>query len=91
MGKAITIGCGGGKQSSSPATLGSARACPSAVGQREKTPTWFSREYTRRFLRHPRFETAAKRMGIVARVHHNGINFWARNRAALSRILWPET
>ena len=33
-------------------------------------------EFIRRFLRHPVFDTQAKRMGIVARVHADGIQFW---------------
>ena len=37
--------------------------------------------FVRRFLKHPRFSTQALRMGIVARVHHEGIEFWQRNRA----------
>jgi hypothetical protein len=33
-------------------------------------------EFIRRFLRHPAFDTQAKRMGMVARVHSGGIVFW---------------
>jgi len=46
--------------------------------------------FMRRFLRHPRFNSEAKRMGIVARVHHDGVQFWQRNRAALQRIAWAK-
>ena len=45
--------------------------------------------YVRRFLKHPRFKTQAKRMGTVARAHHDGIHFWQRNRAVLQRVVWP--
>jgi hypothetical protein len=42
-------------------------------------------EFIRRFLRHPRFETQAKRMGIVARVHTGGVSYWeVRKRSSLS-------
>ncbi|MDA1275984.1 MAG: hypothetical protein O2960_18365 [Verrucomicrobia bacterium] len=32
--------------------------------------------FTRRFLRHPLFDSRAKRMGIVAWVHVEGVSFW---------------
>lgn len=32
--------------------------------------------FVRRFLRHPRSNTKASRMGVVARAHHDGIHFW---------------
>jgi hypothetical protein len=41
-----------------------------------------------RFLRHPRFKTKASRMGLVARAHHDGVQFWQRNRPALLRVGW---
>ncbi len=44
--------------------------------------------FIRRFLRHPRFQTKAQRMGVAARVHHDGVQFWQRNRAALQRAGW---
>lgn len=47
--------------------------------------------YLRRFLKHPRFNTQARRMGIVARVHHEGVDFWQRNRAALQSARWIRT
>jgi hypothetical protein len=47
--------------------------------------------YLRRFLRHPHFNSEAKRMGTVARVHHDGVDFWQRNRAGLQRVAWVET
>lgn len=42
----------------------------------------------RRFLRQPRFRTKAARMGIVARVHQDGIHFWQRHRSVLQRAGW---
>ena len=33
-------------------------------------------EYIRRFLRHREFHTQAQRMGIVARLHTDGVQFW---------------
>lgn len=47
-------------------------------------------EYVRRFLAHPRFKTKANRMGIVARVHHEGVAFWQRNRLRLQRVGWSD-
>jgi hypothetical protein len=44
--------------------------------------------HVRRFLKHPRFNTQAKRLGIVARVHHEGIEFWQRNRTTLQNMPW---
>lgn len=46
--------------------------------------------FVRRFLRHPKFSTEAKRLGVVARVHHDGVHYWLRNRATLQRIAWSE-
>jgi hypothetical protein len=45
--------------------------------------------FVRRVLRHPRFATKASRLGIVARAHHDGLQFWQRNRAARQRTTWP--
>jgi hypothetical protein len=45
--------------------------------------------YIRRFLRHVRFNTKARRLGIVARAHHDGIDFYQRNRPGLQRLAWP--
>jgi hypothetical protein len=45
--------------------------------------------YTRRFLRHSRFNTNAKRMGVLARVHHEAIHFWQRGNPILQRADWP--
>lgn len=44
--------------------------------------------FVRRFLRHPAFNREARRLGIVARVHQDGIQFWQRNRAGLQRAGW---
>lgn len=45
-------------------------------------------EFIRAFLKHDLFDTAAKRMGIVARAHPEGIDFWRRNRAGLQHARW---
>jgi len=45
-------------------------------------------DFVRRFLSHPRFNTKAKRMGIVARVHHDGIQAWKRDRDGLQAAGW---
>jgi hypothetical protein len=46
-------------------------------------------EFIRRFLRHPSFDTQAKRLGGVARVHAGGVICWrAKQRAPLS-VTWP--
>ena len=47
--------------------------------------------FVRHFLKHPVFNTSAKRMGLVARAHHNGVDFWQRNRAALRHARWIRT
>lgn len=44
--------------------------------------------FVRRFLKHPRFNTQAQRLGVVARAHHDGVDFWQRNRATLQQALW---
>ena len=46
--------------------------------------------YLRRFLKHTRFSTQSKRMGLVARAHHDGVHFWERNRPGLQRMNWGE-
>ena len=46
-------------------------------------------DYVRRFLRHPRFDTQAHRMGVGARAHHDGILFWPRGQAKLLYKNWP--
>ena len=47
-------------------------------------------EFIRRFLRLRAFNTQAKRMGIVARVHANGVSFWETGNRSLQFVLWPE-
>jgi hypothetical protein len=44
--------------------------------------------FLKRFLRHARFNTTAKRMGTVVRVHPDGLHFWEKKRPALQRIHW---
>jgi hypothetical protein len=45
--------------------------------------------YVRRFLRHPALNTHAKRMGLVARVNVEGIQYWQRGQARKSSLHWP--
>lgn len=33
-------------------------------------------EFIRRFIRHPEFDTQARRMGVVARVYESGVDYW---------------
>ena len=47
-------------------------------------------EYIRRFLRHPRFHTKAKRMGVVARAHHDGVEFHVRGQTKRTHLPWEE-
>jgi len=46
--------------------------------------------YLRRFLKHKRFNTVAKRMGVVARAHPDGIHYWQRTRDVLRSAAWPD-
>jgi hypothetical protein len=46
--------------------------------------------YVRRLLRHPRFTSLAKRMGLVVHAHPDGVGFWQQNRPALQRVGWGE-
>lgn len=46
--------------------------------------------FVRRVLRHPRFRSKARRMGVVIRAHHDGLEFWQRNRTALQRARWTD-
>ena len=46
-------------------------------------------ESIRRFLRHPAFDTQAKRMGIVARVHPGGMVYWQAQKRSLRSVSWP--
>jgi hypothetical protein len=45
-------------------------------------------EYVHRFLHHQHFDTNAKRMGVVARAHHDGIQFWVRGEVRLKNLSW---
>jgi hypothetical protein len=46
-------------------------------------------DYVRRFLRHPEFETQAKRLGIVARVRASGVSYWRVGSRQLRHAAWP--
>ncbi len=46
-------------------------------------------EFIRRFLRHQDFNTNAKRMGIVARVHGSGVQFWRIDSCGWQGVRWP--
>jgi hypothetical protein len=46
--------------------------------------------FTRRFLSHPLFDTQAKRMGKVARVHPRGIHFWEVRKRVLQSARWHD-
>jgi hypothetical protein len=46
--------------------------------------------FVRRFLRHPRFKSEAKRMGLVVRVHYARIELWKRNFAKIEYLVWPK-
>jgi hypothetical protein len=45
-------------------------------------------EFIRRFLRHPTFNTQAKRMGVVARVHAAGAVFWQAGKRSSRSFPW---
>ena len=45
--------------------------------------------YLRRFLKHERFNTVAKRRGLVARAHHDGIHYWQGTWSTLQCAVWP--
>ena len=47
--------------------------------------------FIRRVLRHARFATKASRMGSVIRAHHDGLQFWQKNRPAPHRAGWTAT
>lgn len=46
-------------------------------------------EFIRRFVWHSTFNTQAKRMGIVARVHAGGAIYWQTRMRSLESLLWP--
>ena len=43
-----------------------------------------------RFLAHPSFDTAVKRLGLVARVHADGILVWRFKSSQPQSIPWPD-
>ena len=45
-------------------------------------------KFIRAFLKHEAFDTAAKRLGLVARVHADGVHYWQRHRPALQSVPW---
>lgn len=47
--------------------------------------------YARRFLKHWRFSSLTKRMGLVVHAHHDGVQFWQKNRPAPQRAGWTAT
>lgn len=46
--------------------------------------------FIRRFLRHPEFDTEAKRMGTVIRVLHSEISYWRLYETSEIRVDWPK-
>ncbi len=44
--------------------------------------------FVRRLLRHPEFDTQAKRMRAVIRVLHSGLSYWRLRRDQEVRISW---
>ena len=47
-------------------------------------------EFIRRFLRHPAFDTQAKRMGAVVRVHADGVSYWRVAQSVPTSTGWPD-
>ncbi|HMO65013.1 MAG TPA: hypothetical protein PKE47_07300 [Verrucomicrobiota bacterium] len=39
-----------------------------------------------RFVRHPNFKTQARRLGVVARVHADGVHFWRAGERRLACV-----
>ena len=46
-------------------------------------------EFIRRFLKHPAFDSQARRMGAVARVHAEGIGYWRVGSVSPISVPWP--
>lgn len=44
--------------------------------------------FIRRFLKHSAFNTQAKRLGMVARVRAEGVQFWRKGKGARLAISW---
>lgn len=53
-----------------------------AVGQNEVAV------FIRRFLRHPDFNTQAKRTGRVVRISHTGLTFWRLRSQTQTHTVW---
>jgi hypothetical protein len=47
-------------------------------------------EFIRRVLRHPAFDTNAKRLGIVACVQVSGVQFWKKGNSRLQSEKWSK-
>ena len=46
--------------------------------------------YVRRVLRHPEFNTQAKRMGTVIRAEPSGLTVWWLHAEQEERVVWPQ-
>jgi hypothetical protein len=46
--------------------------------------------FIRRSLQHRAFDTQAKRMGVVARVHADGVVWWRAGKRLAESTLWPK-
>ena len=47
--------------------------------------------FIRRFLRHRAFDTNAKRMGKVVRVHTRGVMFWQVGKQTVQTVKWKDS
>jgi hypothetical protein len=47
-------------------------------------------EFIRRFLKHPAFDTQAKRMGKVVRVHADGLLYWRVGDSSPKSAAWQD-
>lgn len=47
-------------------------------------------DFLRKFLRHPLFNTRARRMGKVVRVHSEGVSWWQLGRRSLLEAPWRD-
>ena len=45
-------------------------------------------EFVHRFLRRPAFDSQAKRMGLVVRVHLEGVEYWQIGKYARNSVPW---
>lgn len=46
--------------------------------------------YVRLFLQRPGFDTHAKRMGCVIRVHYKALSWWSRNVTRMQSVHWSD-